>query len=168
MKRDNIINDRKTLISSSRRYRIRCQGYSGYSDVDLSKLAFGNRFAYYLCSILLLIGVVSINIPILSIMMIVALFGVILPNHPFDYIYNTLLSKTLNKPKLPRRSKQLKFACLIATVWLAATIYLFSVGFTIAGYVAGGILFFVAILVSTTDVCIPSLIYNFLFKFEVR
>jgi len=158
----------RTVLTSRRLYNIRAQGYCGYTDSEISKLAFGNRFTYYLCSFLLLIGVVSVNIPILSIMMIVALSGIILPNHPFDYIYNTLLSKPLNKPKLPRRSKQLKFACLIATVWIAATIYLFSVGFTIVGYVAGGILFFVAILVSTTDVCIPSLIYNFLFKFEVR
>jgi hypothetical protein len=162
------MNNNKSLVSSDRLYRIRCQGYAGYSDKDLSELAFGNRFAYYLCSFLLLIGIVSANIPILSIMTIVALFGIILPNHPFDYIFNILLSPSLNKPKLPRRSNQLKFACLIATIWLAVTIYLFSVGITIAGYVAGGILFFVAILVSTTDVCIPSLIYNFLFNYKVR
>ena len=101
-------------------------------------------------------------------MMVVSILGVILPNHPFDYIYNILLSGPLNKPKLPRRSRQLRFACVVATIWLATTIYLFYTGLAIAGYVSGGILFSVALLVSTTDVCIPSLIYNFVTRYEVK
>jgi hypothetical protein len=162
------MNNNKTLISTTRLYRIRCQGYSGYSDSKLSELAFGNRFAYWLCSILLLLAVVTASIPLLSIMMFVALFGVVLHNHPFDYIYNNFLSNPLNKPKLPQRSKQLKFACSIATIWLAATIYFFYVDYTIVAYIAGGALFAVSFLLSTTDICIPSIIYNFLFKYIVE
>jgi hypothetical protein len=162
------MKNEQPLISSRRLYSIRTQGYCNYSDSDLSELAFGNRFAYYLCSFFLLIGIISANIPILGTMMIVSIFGIILPNHPFDYIYNILLSKPLNKPKLPRRSKQLKFACIVSAIWLATTIYLFYSGLAIAGYVSGGVLFSIAILVSTTDFCIPSLVYNFLFKYQVK
>ena len=147
---------------------MRTQGYCDYSDANLSELAFGNRFTYYLCSLLLLIGVISANIPILTAMMIISIFGVILPNHPFDYIYNILLSGPLNKPKLPRRAKQLKFACTVSSIWIGAIIYLFYTGLTTAGYVSGGVLFSIAFLVSTTDFCIPSLIYNFLFRYEVK
>ncbi len=156
------------LISSRRLHSIRTQGYCDYSDAILSELAFGNSFAYYLCSLILLTGVITANITILSAMMVVSILGVILPNHPFDYIYNFLLSTPLNKPKLPRRSRQLRFACVVATIWLATTIYLFYTGLAIAGYVSGGILFSVALLVSTTDVCIPSLIYNFVTRYEVK
>ncbi len=156
------------IISSRRLHGIRTQGYCNYSDVNLSELAFGNRFAYYTCSLFLLIGVITANIEILSTMMVVSILGILLPNHPFDYIYNIFLSKPMNKPKLPRRSRQLKFACVVATLWLAATIYLFYSGLTMAGYVCGGLLFSVAFLVSTTDICIPSLIYNSLFKYEVK
>lgn len=162
------MKDKQPLVTPRRLYSIRTQGYCGYNDTGLSELAFGNRFAYFICSSFLLIGVVSANIPILSIMMVIAFFGIILPNHPFDYIYNNFLSKSLNKPKLPHRSKQLKFACTIATLWLLATIYLFYTGNTILGYIFGGILFSIAFLVSTTDICIPSLIYNFLFKYKVE
>lgn len=162
------MGNEKHILSSRRLYSIRTQGYCDYSDANLSELAFGNRFAYYTCSFFLIIGVLSANIPILSAMMMVSIFGVLLPNHPFDYIYNTLLSGPLNKPKLPRRSKQLKFACIVATIWLATTIYLFYTNLTIAGYVSGGVLFSIAFLVSTTDYCIPSLIYNFLFKYPVK
>jgi hypothetical protein len=156
------------LLSDRRLHGIRTQGYCNYSDENLTELAFGNRFAYYTCSFFLLIGVISANIEILGAMMVVSILGILLPNHPFDYIYNIFLSKPMNKPKLPHRSKQLKFACTVATIWLAATIYLFYTGLTIAGYISGGLLFFVAFLVSTTDICIPSLIYNSLFKYEVK
>ncbi|MCH7514491.1 MAG: DUF4395 family protein [Bacteroidetes bacterium] len=162
------MENEKHILSSRRLYSIRTQGYCDYSDANLSELAFGNRFAYYLCSFFLLIGVISANIPVLSAMMVVSIFGIMLPNHPFDYIYNNLLSKPMKKAKLPRRSKQLKFACIVSTIWLAATIYLFYTNLAIAGYVSGGVLFSIAFLVSTTDFCIPSLVYNFLFKYQVK
>ena len=163
-----IMRKEQEIISTSRLHRLRVQGYCDISDANLSGLAFGNRFAYYTCSFILLIGIITANIPILTTMMVVAAFGVILPNHPFDYIYNYFLSGPMNKPKLPRRSKQLKFACTVATLWIAATIYLFYSGLALAGYVSGGTLFSIAFLVSTTDFCIPSLIYNFLFRYEVK
>jgi len=155
------------LLSSTRINRIKVQGYSNYSNTELSALAFGNRFAFILCSTILAIGITTANIPILIGMTIVAFFGIILYYHPFDYIYNHILRSILNKPKLPPRSKQLKFACLIATLWLIATIYLFYSDLFIAGYIVGGLLFAVAFIVSTTDFCIPSKIYNFIFKYEV-
>jgi hypothetical protein len=55
----------------------------------------------------------------------------------------------------------------VATLWLIATTYLFYAGFVIAGYVLGGLLVAVAFIVSTTDFCIPSMIYNFIFKVKV-
>jgi len=162
------LENEQVLLSPRRLHGFRIQGYCDYSDENLSELAFGHRFAYYTCSFIVLIGLILANIPILTSMMIVAFFGFILPNHPFDYIYNYFLSSPMNKPKLPRRAKQAKFACIIATGWLAATIYLFYSGLDIAGYVVGGLLFAVAILVASTDICIPSLIYNLLFRYEVK
>jgi hypothetical protein len=158
----------KVGLSIKRLHGLRTQGYCNYSDSKLSELAFGNRFAYSACSLILLIGIGLSNIPILSTMLVISIFGVILPNHPFDYIYNNLLANLLNKPLLPPRSKQLKFACSLSAVWLAATIYLFYTGRTVAGYLVGGLQFLVALLVSTMDICIPSIIYNYLFKYEVK
>jgi hypothetical protein len=96
-------------------------------------------------------------------MLLVATFGFILPYHPFDYIYNYMLAKAMGKPKIPPRSEQLKFACTIASIWIATTIYLFFDGFMIAGYTMGAMLLIIAYLVSYLDFCIPSIIYKFLF-----
>jgi hypothetical protein len=143
---------------------LKAQGYSNLSDDDISELAFGNRFAYIVCGSIVAVAVATAHIPTLIAMMVVAFLGVILPYHPFDYIYNHVLRGMLNKPKLPPRSKQLKFTCVIATLWLFATTYLFYSGLTNAGYVLGGLLVAVAFIVSATDFCIPSTIYNFIFR----
>lgn len=147
---------------------IRTQGYLTQTDDEIQAHAPGNRFAYGLCLIIVVIGTVLGSVPLVSAMMVVAFFGVVLPNHPFDYIYNNGVRQMLNRPELPRRSKQLKFACSIATVWLGAIAYAFYSGAMVAGYILGGSLAVVAFLVAVFDFCIPSIIYNFLFKVEVR
>lgn len=152
------------LLSTNRINFLKAQGYCNLSDVEISELAFGNRFAYIVCGSIVAVAVATAHIPTLVAMTVVAFLGIILPYHPFDYIYNHLLRGMLNKPKLPPRSKQLKFACIIATLWLIATTYLFYTGSTIAGYILGGLLVTVAFIVSTTDFCIPSMIYNFIVK----
>ena len=157
----------KNSVSPKLIKRLKIQGYCGISDNRLSQLAFGNRFAYILCSVLIFIGVTTASIPILCFMMIVALYGVLLPHHPFDYIYNHLLSRLMNKPKLPPRSIQIKFACSIATVWLAMTVGLFYLDYMTAGYILGGALFLSAFTVSVSDICLPSLLYNYIFKVKV-
>jgi hypothetical protein len=42
----------------------------------------------------------------------------------------------------------------------------FSAGHPVVGYVLGGVVTLVALLVSTTDICIPSMIYRSLFGWE--
>lgn len=148
------------LISTSRIQRIRAQGYCTQTDAQLSSLSVGNRFAYQVCGSIVAIGVATANVPTLAVMSVVAFGGVVLPYHPFDYVYNGLVSDLIQRPKIPPRSKQLKFACSIATLWLMGTIALFHFQMTVVGYVFGGLLVVVAFLVAIFDFCIPSLIYN--------
>lgn len=152
------------LISPVRRKRLETQGYEGFTDSQLNDFKFGIRFAYYLCGSLALLGLLLTDPEILAAAMIIAFFGSLPPYHPFDYLYNYVIRHWINKPKMPHRSNQGRFACGIATVWLGGTIYLFYAGYNTAGYIAGGLLVSTAALVSTMDICIPSMIYNVLFK----
>jgi hypothetical protein len=154
-------------LSSARIKRIRTQGYFSQSDEEITLLAPGNRFAYQLCASLLIVGMVLENIPILLFMMIVAFLGVVLPRHPFDYIYNGFLAERWHRPKLPERSRQLKFACMIASTHLLATVILFWMDLPLLAYLVGGVVVVAAILVATIDFCIPSLIYNKACRIEV-
>ena len=158
----------KNQISDIRINRLRIQGYLCETNSEVSNLSFGIRFAYRLCVTLLIPGVLFANIPLLSIMMAVAIASTVLPYHPFDYIYNRVLSKRMNLPQLPPRSAQLKFACAIATLFIGATIYLFSHNLMMAGYIAGSLLIASALLVGTTDICVPSILYNAMFRKNVK
>ena len=150
-------------IKRELRKRLEVQGYIGYSDVELNDHKFGIRHAYYLCGSLVLLGLILTNIYILIVAMAIAFLGSVLQNHPLDYLYNAVTRHLFNKPKMIRRPNQGRFACGIATVMIGGTIYLFYAGLNIWGYVSGGSLLVVATLVATTDICIPSMIYNSLF-----
>lgn len=152
------------IISPARRKRLETQGYIGFTDAELNDFKIGIRFAYYLCGTLVVTGLLLTNLKILAVAMLVAFFGSLPPYHPFDYLYNYVIRYLISKPKMPPRSNQGRFACGIATVWLGGTIFLFYTGLHIPGYIAGGTLVLTATLVSTTDICIPSMIYNFLFR----
>lgn len=156
-----------TSLSAIRIKRIRQQGYFDYTNCEITALAWGNRFAYILCTSIMIFAIATANISLLSIMAIITLLGTILPHHPFDYFYNYWLRRFLKRPKLPKRSRQLKFACKIATLWLGVLIFLFSEGYVQTAYVLGSMLIMIALLVSSIDLCIPSIIYNAIFKLKI-
>ena len=156
----------KDILSSIRLARLRAQGYSSETNLTLNEMAFGIRFAYRACTTVLIVAILTKSITLFSIMIGIAFLGVVLPNHPFDYIYNYLLSARMKKPKLPARSNQLKFACMIATLWLASIIYLISTNNITVALIMATILVGIAALPGTIDLCIPSLIYNTYFNKE--
>jgi hypothetical protein len=157
------------LISPVRISRIKEQGYdTGFTDEEISGHAAGNRFAYQMCTLLFTTGLIFTSIPILTVTAIIAFSTVFLPHHFFDYFYNSIIRHWFNRPVLPKRSNQAKFACGIAAIWLGVIIYLFYNSLFAWGYVLGGILFLTALLVSTIDFCIPSVIYNKLFHKKKR
>jgi hypothetical protein len=152
------------MVSPTRLSRIKEQGYKiGFTDEDISAHAPGNRFAYQLCTLLFTTGLLLRSIPVLTVAAIIAFLTVVLPNHPFDYLYNSVIRHWFKRPMLPKRSSQAKFACGLASVWLGIIIYLFYHSLFIWGYILGGMLIVIALLVSTIDFCIPSLFYNKLF-----
>lgn len=150
-------------ISPVCRKRLLVQGYAGYSDKELNDFKYGIRFAYALCATLLAIGLFFNYLMLLQFIAIVAFVGMFPPYHPFDYIYNYAVRHLINKPKIPPRTNQGRFACGMAFVWLTITIYLLSNNYIILGNIFGGIMLAIASLVSLFDICIPSMIYNALF-----
>ena len=158
-----IMQSEKNMLSATRLNYLRDQGYTVQSNKELSNMAFGIRFPYRLCVIILITAIATQSIALFAAMTVLAFLGVVLPNHPFDYIYNYILSGWMDKPRIPARSVQLKFACSIATSWLVAVDYLLYSGATTAGLIMAAVLVLVAMFPSVIDLCIPSLIYKTLF-----
>lgn len=151
----------KKLLYEKRIKWIREQGYHGYTDIQIRDLALGNRFAAILNVVLLIPAVLFANIPLLIFINVVAVASIFLPNHPFDYLYNLLISRWTHGPKVPPRSPQVKFAGIMASFGLASIIYLFACEQMVAGYILGFLLISIASLMSLIDLCFLAKIYNF-------
>ena len=161
------MDNKAQFISATCKRRLQVQGYQNYSDRELNDYKYGIRFAYLLCITFFAIGLIYNSIPVLAFIALIAFGGAFPPYHPFDYLYNGVVRHILNKPKMPPRTKQGRFACGIASAWLAITIYLLYNGYVLFGNIMGATLFAVGALVSTTDICIPSMVYNLLFKVKL-
>jgi hypothetical protein len=142
--------------------RLREQGCT-LPENDLASIAFGHRFAFRLCLTVFTIGVVLQNVPVLASLTVIAFASVVLPNHPFDYIYNYGIRHWINRSAIPARSIQLKFACGLATVWITAIIYSFQATNLWLAYGLSLGLMTSAFLVGFFDLCVPSMIFNALF-----
>lgn len=86
----------------------------------------------------------------------------------FDLLYNHGVRHLTGTGPLPRRGAPNRFACGVGAVWLVVTAWAFQSGAIVTGYILGGMLAFVGLLVSTTDICLPSLVYRTMFGFPPR
>ena len=132
-------------------------------DEALAEIGPWMRWPYVLCSSLMIASIIAASPWALWTLSTIALATVFLPSHPFNLPYNYVVRHLTGTRPLPPSTKQGKFACGIAGVWLIATGAAFYVGATTLGYVLGGALSVPAMLVATTQICIPSYVYNAIF-----
>jgi hypothetical protein len=153
-----------TTISPATAERLHTQGFTTVDEAWLVEVAPWLRWSPALCGTFAAVGTALASPWILLALAGTAFLGAVLPFHPFDLIYNYGIRFLVGKRPLPPNRAPRRFACGIATVWLIATAFLFSNGQMMAGYVLGTMFVGVAALVSTTDICIASIIFNFLVR----
>jgi Domain of unknown function (DUF4395) len=156
-----------TLTATTRRL-LDIQGFERVDDGALAQVAPWLRLAFGLCAVMAAVGTAMASPMILLLLVPIASLAALFPVHPFDLIYNYGIRFMTGTSALPRRGAPSRFACGLGAVWLVATAWVFQAGHQIVGYVLGGLLTGVAVLVSTTDVCIPSLVYRSIFGFPRR
>lgn len=146
--------------SSVVRSRLEAQGFCGMDDATLEEVGPWLRWSPALCTAFMTTGVVLKSPEILWALAGTACLGTLLPFHPFDLLYNYGMRFLTGTRPLPHHGPQRRFACGIATAWLAGTGWAFHIDANMLGHGLGILLILVAGLVSVTHVCIPSLIYN--------
>jgi uncharacterized protein DUF4395 len=139
------------------------QGYGALSDEERKALWLGIRFAPALCFAGIALGVVLASPVLLAAMAATAFIGgFITPKHPFDYLYDLALRPLLGGPSVPPSPAPRRFACQIATPWIAAIAVAFVVGLAAVAWALAVPLLLVAAVVTTTNWCLPSLMYGLL------
>lgn len=129
---------------------------------------YGALFSYPLFISLVAFGVFQANPFILFIVAVVAIFGVILPMHPFDYIYNYGVARIIGTERIPGRGSELQMSSSAALTFIlfaiVSIIFEMQLNYTIMAfiYVLSSV-FFILIQLTTDNFSIES-IYNSLFK----
>jgi hypothetical protein len=155
-------------LSATTRRRLDIQGFERVDDQALAKVAPWLRMAFGLCAVIAGVGTLLASPTILYLLVPIAGLAALFPVHPFDLIYNHGIRYLTKTGPLPRRGAPNRFACGMGAVWVGVTAWAFQSGGTTLGYVLGGLLTAVAVLVSTIDVCIPSLMFRTVFGFPPR
>jgi hypothetical protein len=75
---------------------------------------YGMRFSYPLYISLVALGIFLVNPYILAVTAVIAFFGIVLPMHPFDYVYNYGVVKLLGMKKIPGRGSELQVSSSVA------------------------------------------------------
>lgn len=150
-------------VASWSRGCLTMQGYGALSDEERKSLWLGIRFSPALCFAGIAIGVVLAS-PVVLLAMAATAFvgGFLTPKHPFDYLYDLALRPLLGGPSLPPSPAPRRFACQLATPWIAAIAVAFLVDLTVVARALAVPLLAVAAIVTTTNWCLPSLMYGLL------
>ena len=148
--------------------RLDIQGFERVDERALAQVAPWLRLAFGLCAAMAGVGTAMGSPTILLLLVPVASLAALFPVHSFDLIYNYGIRFLTGTLPLPRRGAPSRFACGLGAVWLVASAWVFHTGHPVAGYALGGLLTGVAVLVTTTDICIPSLVYRSIFGFPRR
>jgi hypothetical protein len=139
------------------------QGYGNLSDEERKSLWLGLRFAPALCFTGIALGVILASPVLLLAMAATAVIGgFLMPKHPFDYLYDATLRPLLGGPSVPPSPAPRRFACQMATPWIAAIAVAFLADVTVLAWVLAVPLLLAAATVMTTNWCLPSLIYGLL------
>ncbi|MFZ5724236.1 MAG: DUF4395 domain-containing protein [Pseudomonadota bacterium] len=149
--------------NSITRKRLEEQGFCGLDDETLAEVGPWLRWSPVLCTFVMILGVFLQSPVVLWLLAAIAFLGVFLPFHPFDLLYNYGVRHFTGTRPFPHNGPQRKFACGLASAWLVATGWAFYAGMSTLGFSLGIALILVAALVSVTNICIPSMIYNLLF-----
>ena len=148
-----------TLTARTRR-RLHTQGFDAVADEHLALVAPWLRLSFALCALLGGIGTAMASPIILVVLAAMAAIAAASPVHPFDFIYNYGIRHFTGTAPLPRRGLPSRFGCGMGAITLLPTAWAFSAGHSLVGYVLGGALTSVALLVGTTDICLPSMMYR--------
>lgn len=151
------------ILGAKRLCRLDVQGFDTVDEDLLVQVAPWLRLAFGLCAALAIVGTALASTPLLLTLAGIAFLAALSPVHPFDLIYNFGIRHLRSTPPLPGRGPPSRFACGVGALWLIVTVAAFESALTTVAYGLGFTLAGVALLVSTMDVCIPSMFFRAVF-----
>ncbi|MDY6776872.1 MAG: DUF4395 domain-containing protein [Candidatus Nanohaloarchaea archaeon] len=148
------------MVSERLRHNLEVQGHCNLDEEAYDGTANWLRIGPAFCLAGVITGTALGSPLILGALVPFALLGIFLPHTPPGYFYNYVIRRWTGTRPLPENGPPRKFACVVATLGLSATAYVFHAGYTTAGYVLGAAMAVVAGLMTFRHYCIASVIYR--------
>ena len=146
--------------SSKQFRRLQVQGAQDIDQAIVDEVGSWLRLAVGVCAVLAATGTVLTSPTFFYAIVPIALAAAVFEVHPVDHIYNYLIRRFTGTRPLPKRGLPTRLACGMGAVMMIAIALAFSSGNTTLGYILGGHLVLIAGLAATTDICIPSVMYQ--------
>lgn len=143
--------------------RLELRGMKVSTDPEFLKMAPWVRVTCAFCVTFVAIGTIFAFTPLLWTMVVVAGIGAITPRHPFDAVYNYGIRRWTGTRPLPKNSAPARFASGFGATWIAAVAVAFDTGNTTLATILGFAFVAAASHVVVTQLCPPSMLYQFLF-----
>jgi hypothetical protein len=141
------------------------QGYGDLHDEERRGLWLGLRFSPALCFAGIALGTILASPVLLLAMAATAgVGGFVTAKHPFDYVYDAALRPLLGGPSVPPSPAPRRFSCQMATPWIGAIAIAFLADAPTIAWILAAPLLVVAAANTTTNWCLPSLIYGLLHR----
>lgn len=147
-----------TVSKQLRRFQI--QGTENINQEIIDEVGNWLRLALVFCAGLVAIGTVLASPSFLLAIIPIAIAAAVSKTHPVDHLYNHVIRRFTGTRPLPKRGLPTRIACGVGGAMMGATAFAFSSGATTLGYFLGGQLVLVAGLAATTDICLPSIVYQ--------
>jgi hypothetical protein len=140
------------------------QGFGSLDDEEKSRYARPLRFTPAVAAILIVVGL-ALRSPVwLGAMSLVALSGALFPRWMIlDLVYNLVVRHLFHAQALPATPTPRRFSYLISTVYLAASALSFHFGWTVLGFVLGGMVAIGATILASSLWCLGSWFYRLIF-----
>jgi Domain of unknown function (DUF4395) len=138
------------------RRNLSTQGYY-LSDAQHRALRVGLRFSTGLCLSLVVVALALESAPMVFALVAIGAVAGFASSHPFDHLWNHGLRHLAGGEPLPPSPTRRRHAFKVATTWLLVVGTLLAAGATTAALVLGGLLVAACTLVTTTNLCLPSL-----------
>jgi hypothetical protein len=141
------------------------QGFGSLNDAAKSRYALPLRFTPVVAVILIVIGL-ALRSPIwLGAMSLVALSGALFPRWMIlDLVYNLVVRHLFHAQALPATPTPRRFSYILSTVFLTASALSFHFGWTVLGFILGGIVVVGGTILATSLWCLGSWYYRQVFK----
>ncbi len=138
---------------------VRLQGFRDDEAEQALRSGFGGRLGPAVCGIGAIVGVLLASPLLLGALALMAIIGVLAPNHPVEVLYN-LLARYRNTTEVPANTAGRRLGCFIGVILLGGASLAYVTGSDTTGAVLGLTIGLVAVFVAATNICVPSIVFT--------